>query len=110
MNLRLSLLDGHPTARAAYYAVDILCGVAIALRPSVAPIVALLESAANIAILLVGVMLAYLAMLDSAGGSGPIVNPFTPESVANLAISAAWAYAAWIRSTAAITAGRVARG
>lgn len=46
---------------------------------------------------MIGAFTAYLSMLDSAGGPGPLVNPFTPEAVANLAISAAWAYVAYVR-------------
>lgn len=91
-------MDGHPRLRAAYYVLAMLCGVAIALVPTAARAIALGESAANIALLLVGFLLAYLAMIDGAADGGVVVNPFTPETLANFAISAAWGYVSYARS------------
>jgi hypothetical protein len=87
--------------RAVYYVFAFLCGVVISLWPYAARAVARLESSANIAIIVLGVLLAYMSVLDTAAGPGPVVNPFTPEAVGNLAISAAWAYLAYARSAVA---------
>ena len=54
IDLRVSLLDGHPRVRAAYYVVAFGCGVASLLRPYAARAIALAESAANVVLLLVG--------------------------------------------------------
>ncbi|HEX8850695.1 MAG TPA: hypothetical protein VF761_14290 [Gemmatimonadaceae bacterium] len=102
----MSLLDGHPVLRATYYVLSMLCGVAIAVVPSAARAIAIGESAANLALLLVGFMLAYLSMLDSAAGPGPMVNPFTPETIANFAISAAWGYVSYARGLQGLVVGR----
>lgn len=81
-----------------------LCGAAIAIVPSAARAIAIGESAANIAILLVGFLVAYLGMIDSAASGGPVANPFTPETLANFAISAGWGYVAYARSVHGLAA------
>ena len=99
-DLRASLLEGFPRVRAAYYVASFLCGLGATLRPGAARAIARAESAGNIALLAGGVMVAYAAVLDSAAGPGDVVNPFTPEAVANLALSAGWAYLSWVRVSA----------
>ena len=85
----------------AYYVASFLCGLGATLRPGAARAIARVESTANLAMLVIGVALAYGTVLDSAAGPGEVVNPFTPESVANLALSAGWAYVSWVRVSAA---------
>ena len=104
-NVRVTFLDGHPGLRVGYYGVGIACGAIVLARPRLASIVGVTESAANIAFLIIGVYVAYFGMLDDAGGPGAITNPFTPRTVINLLISAAWAYASYVSA-----ARRFARG
>jgi hypothetical protein len=103
IDLRVSLLDGHRLLHGAYYVVSFLCGIGAYVRPEAARAIAVGESSANIAILVIGVFTAYFAVLESAAGPGAVVNPFTPEAVANLVISALWAYVAYARSLAGRT-------
>jgi hypothetical protein len=95
-NIRVAFLDGHPALRAAYYVIAIACGVVVFARPRLASVVGVTESAANIAFLIIGVFVAYLGMLDDAGGPGAIDNPFTERAIVNLVISAAWGYASYV--------------
>ena len=94
-NIRVAFLDGHPALRGVYYAIVLACGGVVLARPRLAPVVGVTESAANIAFLIIGVFVAYLGMLDDAGGPGDITNPFTQRAIVNLVISAAWGYASY---------------
>ena len=94
-NIRVAFLDGHPALRAVYYAVVLVCGAVVLARPRLAPVIGVTESAANIAFLIIGVFVAYLGMLDDAGGPGDIANPFTGRAIVNLVISATWGYASY---------------
>jgi hypothetical protein len=97
-NIRVAFLDGHPGLRAWYYAIALACGAVVLARPRLAPVVGVTESAANIGFLIIGVFVAYLGMLDDAGGPGDIVNPFTQRAIVNLVISATWGYASYINA------------
>jgi hypothetical protein len=105
-NIRVAFLDGHAGLRAAYYAIAIGCGVAVWRRPRWAALVGVTESGANIGLLIIGVFVAYLGMLDDAGGPGAIANPFTPRAVVNLVISAAWGYASYVHALRRLNADR----
>lgn len=105
-NVRVAFLDGHSGLRAAYYAIAIGCGVAVWRRPRWAALVGVTESGANIALLIIGVFVAYLGMLDDAGGPGAIANPFTPHAVTNLVISATWGYASYVNALRRLHADR----
>jgi hypothetical protein len=98
-NVRVTFLDGHPAMRGVYYALAILCGAIVYARPRLASIVGVVESGANIGLLIVGVYTAYLGMLDDAAGPGAISNPFTERAIINLVISAAWGYASYAAAT-----------
>ena len=97
-NIRVTFLDGHPAIRALYYAIVLACGVVVLARPRLAPVVGVTESAANIGFLIIGVFVAYLGMLDDAGGPGDIANPFTRRAIVNLVISATWGYASYVNA------------
>ena len=97
-NIRVTFLDGHPAIRALYYAIVLACGVVVLARPRLAPVVGVTESAANIGFLIIGVFVAYLGMLDDAGGPGDIANPFTQRAIVNLVISATWGYASYVNA------------
>lgn len=94
-NIRVTFLDGHPALRALYYAIVLACGAVVFARPRLAPVIGVAESAANVGFLIVGVFVAYLGMLDDAGGPGDIANPFTQRAIVNLMISATWGYASY---------------
>jgi hypothetical protein len=104
-NIRVAFLDGHPALRALYYAIAVACGAVVFARPRLAPLVGVTESAANIAFLIIGVFVAYLGMLDDAGGPGDIANPFTQRAIVNLVISAAWGYASYVNAVTRMERG-----
>lgn len=88
INLRTTFFDGAPALKAAYYAASLGCGAAIVRWPTRAALVGLLESGANIGLLILGVGLAYLRVLDAALADGPLPPVFTSASAMNLALSA----------------------
>lgn len=89
VSLRIPFLDALPGVKAVYYAVDLACAVAIATRPRWITAIGLAESMVNITLLVVSTGAAYLSVLESAASPDVvIVNPFTSQAVASLAISA----------------------
>jgi hypothetical protein len=89
VSLRIPFLDALPGVKALYYAVDLACAVAIAARPRWTAAIGLAESLVSITLLVVSTGAAYLSVLESAASPDVvIVNPFTPQAVTSLAISA----------------------
>jgi hypothetical protein len=90
VSLRIPFLDALPSAKAVYYVVDVACGVAIAVWPRWTATVGLAESIVNISLLVLSTGAAYLSVLESAASPDVVIaNPFTPQAVASLALSAA---------------------
>jgi hypothetical protein len=89
VNLRIPFLDAMPGAKAIYYAAALACALAITARPRWTAAVGFAESGVNISLLVLSTGAAYLAVLESAASPDVvIVNPFTPQAVTSLAISA----------------------
>jgi hypothetical protein len=89
VSLRIPFLDALPGAKAIYYAADLACAVAIAARPRWTATIGFAESTLSIALLIFSTGAAYLGVLESAASPDVvIVNPFTPQALASLAISA----------------------
>jgi hypothetical protein len=90
VSLRVPFLDALPGAKAVYYLVEVVCGVAIVARPRWTAAVGLAESSVNIALLVISTGAAYVRVLESAASPAVVIdNPFTPRAVASLALSAA---------------------
>ena len=86
IDLRYPFLDVLPGSRAALYALQIACSVTLAFRPALARFVGSLESSLSIGLLIVTTWMAYWGMfIDAFPGIG---NPFTPENLRSLVISA----------------------
>jgi len=101
VSLRIPFLDALPGAKATYYAVDLMCAAAISARPRWTAAIGLAESMVNIALLVLTTGAAYLGVLDSAASPDVvIVNPFTPQAVASLALSATALAASYALNTA----------
>jgi hypothetical protein len=113
VSLRVPFLDFIPEAKVIYYAADLACAVAITARPRWTAAIGLAESTLNIGLLVLSTGAAYLSVLESAASPDVlIVNPFTPEAVASLVVSAAVLAASYtMRSAAAyaVRAGSVPR-
>ena len=89
VSLRIPFLDALPGAKVTYYAADLACAIAIAVRPRWTAAIGLAESTLNIVLLILSTGAAYLTVLESAASPDVvIVNPFTPQAVASLALSA----------------------
>jgi hypothetical protein len=102
VSLRIPFLDALPGTKAVYYVADLACAVAITARPRWTAAVGFAESTLNIALLVLSTGAAYLAVLDSAVSPDVvIVNPFTPQAVASLAISALVLAASYVLRTTA---------
>jgi hypothetical protein len=102
VSLRIPFLDALPSVKAVYYVIDLGCAVAVTVRPRWTAAIGFVESTINISLLVLSTGAAYLGMLDSAASADVvIVNPFTPQAVASLALSASVMAASYIghRST-----------
>jgi len=107
ISLRIPALDAVPGAKAAYYAVDVACAIALWLRPRWTAAIGLGESALNISLLVISTWASYLSVLDSAGSpAATVANPFTPEAVTGLVISASVLAASYLTSSSALEAAR----
>ena len=104
VSLRIPFLDVLSGAKAVYYAAAIGCGVAIMARPRWTATIGLAESVVNIALLILSTGAAYLRILDSAASPDVvIVNPFTPEAVASLVLSATILAASYLAARSSST-------
>ncbi len=103
VNLRIPFLDGLPGAKALYYAAAFGCGILTLVRPRWIAVIVFAESVANISLLILAVGAAYLGMLESAASPNVvIVNPFTPQAVASLVLSATVMMASYVSQVSAV--------
>jgi hypothetical protein len=89
-NVRAVGLAGHPEIRAGYYVICTCAGALVHLRPSWSAGVGLLESSANVLLLVLAVVLPYydaVASVAAGGGASPL--PMTPGFLVNFLISGA---------------------
>lgn len=86
-NVRVAGLEGAPLLRGVYYLFCFGLGGLAWMRPERVDLVGLIESGANLALLIVGTYVAYWGMVDLVLADQPIVNPFTTERLANLILS-----------------------
>jgi hypothetical protein len=109
VNLRTTFFDGTPWLRITYYALAFGCALAIAKWPTRAGLVGLVESGANIALLVLGVGISYLRVVDAALADQPLADsPLSVEGTLNLIISAGALAVSYIAAQA--RASREARG
>jgi hypothetical protein len=104
INVRASFLDEQPALRLAWYALALGCAAAVTRWPARAGVIGLSESAASIALLVLGAGVAYLGALDAALGEPAVVAPpFSPADVANLVLSAGALIASYIAAQARVS-------
>ena len=88
-DVRVPFLDELPGARMAYYGLSFACAWVVAARPGMTSVVGRFESTLSIGVLIVTTFAAYLRVVESAAReSAPLYNPFTPDAVMSLALSA----------------------
>lgn len=104
LNVRTTFFEQVPVLKWVYYLIAFGCGVAIWLRPRFAAIVGLAESSANIALLVLAVMIGYLRLLESAGAesASPAAPPLDAEAVVHLLVSATMLAVSYITSQARV--------
>jgi hypothetical protein len=89
VSLRTPFLDALPGAKALYYALELACALVVTVRPRWTATIGLGESAVSIALLVLSTGAAYLNVLESASSADAVIaNPFTPQAVASLMLSA----------------------
>jgi hypothetical protein len=89
VSLRVPFLDALPGAKVAYYGIDLACAVALTARPRWTAAIGFAESAINIGLFVVSTFAAYLGVMESAASPDVVVaNPFTPQAVTSLVVSA----------------------
>src|ERR687886_324380 len=110
VSLRIPFLDALPRAKAVYYGVDLTCALVLTARPRWTAAIGFAESVVNIALFVVTTFAAYLTVLDSAASPDAlIINPFTPQAVASLVISATALAASYTLNAGALSV-RAPRG
>ena len=101
VSLRIPFLDALPHAKAVYYGMDLACAVALTVRPQWTAAIGFAESAANIALFIVSTFATYLGVLESAASPDAVIaNPFTPQAVTSLVVSATALAASYVLSAA----------
>jgi hypothetical protein len=91
----VAALEGAPVWKAAWYALCLACGAAAWLRVPWLDGLALLESSANLLLLILSILLPYWAFADSILDGAPVSNPIALERVANFALAGAAGLAAF---------------
>ena len=78
---------GSPAQRLGYYGVLLALGWLCRARPGVAPVVGIIESAANLILIFVGRWLPIISMIDVAAAGGEVGPPLTVLRVVNAALA-----------------------
>jgi hypothetical protein len=103
ISLRIPFLDAVPRAKTTYYALELACAVMIAARPRWTAAIGFGESVVNIALLVLTTGAAYISVLESAASPDVVlVNPFTPQAVASLALSASTLAASYMLNSSLV--------
>lgn len=100
INVRAAFLDGQPVIKLAWYALAFACALVVARWPGRAGLVGLAESGANIALLVIGTMSAYLGAVDSALSESAMEPPLSPADAVNLVVSSAALIVSYIAAQA----------
>jgi hypothetical protein len=104
VNVRLSFLEQQPALRIGWYAIAVGCAAAVARWPARAGMIGLSESAASMALLVVGAGTAYLRALDAALAEPAVIAPpFSPAEVTNLILSAGALIVSYIAAQARVS-------
>jgi len=88
MDLRAAFLHEYPALRLLFYAGLFALGLLASQRTRLAPVIALVESGANIGLLVISVFATYVNTVSGLAETGNLANPFTPATIANLCLSA----------------------
>ena len=97
LNIRVAFLDDFPVGKTAYYAFLCVLAVAVWAMPRFAAHIALIESSADVGILIITVWTWYFAQLEAIQGEA-VVSPdvIPPTALVNFVMSAAVAAIAYL--------------
>lgn len=98
LNVRVAGLDDYPGLRYGYYAFCLACAVVIRLLPQGTTAVAMLESGANLSLLVGGFFMTYAGVIGQIGSGQAVRNPFTPRWFVNFLLSGTVALVAYHRA------------
>jgi len=89
VNVRVAFLNDFPLGRNAYYLLCFVLGVVMLRAPAYASRLAFAESAANLGLLMLSVVVWYFRMLDWAAGPSVAVRVVTPAELVSFVLTAA---------------------
>ena len=95
LNVRVAFLDQWPAGRTAYYLFAFLLGLVAWRRPAWTAQLGLLESGANVTLLILSVMVWYLGVLQAAGSDVGRLETVAPETLVNFVFAAGIAGASY---------------
>lgn len=96
VNIRVAFLDHWPAGKVGYYVLAFMLGIIAWRRPAWAAQIGLLESGANVALLILSVMVWYGGVLDAAGSEFGMPEPVSAEALMNFVFAAAVAGGSYI--------------
>lgn len=104
LNLRVSFFEHARGIRIGYYVIACVCALLVARWPARAALVGFVESIGNIALLIIGVFVAYLGALDAALAERALpTTPFSPAAVLNLVVSASALLVSYLAAQARVS-------
>ena len=95
VNVRVAFLDQWPAGKTAYYIFAFILGLIAWRRPEWTAKIGLLESGANVTLLILSVMVWYGGVLDAAGSEFGMPEPVAAQALVNFMFSAAIAGASY---------------
>ena len=95
LNVRVAFLDQWPVGRTAYYLFAFFLGLVAWRRPAWTARLGLLESGANVTLLILSVMVWYLGVLQAAGSDFGRLETVAPETLVNFVFAAGIAGASY---------------
>jgi hypothetical protein len=105
MPFRVAALEGS-NLRFLYYGGAMLCGGLTYVRPAVAPWVGMGESATNLFLLMLSILLPIWSMPDAILSGAPLEGPFDQTSLMNVVLSGSVLLYAYYRNQTAALSGR----
>lgn len=96
---------GGPAWRWGYYVILLVLGLLCRARPAWAPAVGMTESAFNLVLLLLSILLPIWSLPDAVLAGGPTVVPAGPVELVNVALSGSVAILSFKRSERALYRG-----
>ena len=88
VNVRVAFLDQWPAGKWAYYVLAFALGIIAWRRPELTAKIGLVESGANVALIIISVLVWYGGALDAAGAEFGMPKAPSPEELVNFVCSA----------------------